>query len=102
MAKRPKLSSSHLAGNSKLSGFTSQKPSTEKAEVVPESKANKVPQGDNRAGTRENTKGQTLRLNEDAWAQLKYMAIDQRRPAHALLVEAVNELFKKYGKAPIA
>lgn len=102
MAKRPKLSSSHLTGNSKLSGFAAQKPSVKETEITPNPKTEKIPQGEDRAGTRENTKGQTLRLNEDAWAQLKYMAIDQRRPAHALLVEAVNELFKKYGKPPIA
>lgn len=102
MAKRPKLSSTHLVGSSKLSNFAAQKPSVKEVEVAPEPQADKIPQGEDRAGTRANTKGQTLRLNEDAWAQLKYMAIDQRKPAHSLLVEAVNELFKKYGKDPIA
>ena len=47
-------------------------------------------------------KGQTLRLTRDAWKQLKVLAIDQDRTAHDLLIEAVNDLFSKYGKPPIA
>ncbi len=46
----------------------------------------------------EGMKGQTLRLNMGAWRELKILAIEQGKPAHALLVEAVNDLFKKYGK----
>jgi len=102
MGKRPTLSKKHLANSSKLAALSAQKPATPDAEPTPEPKTEKIPQGEDRAGTRANTRGQTLRLNEDAWAQLKHMAIDQRRPAHALLVEAVNELFRKYGKPPIA
>ena len=98
MAKRAKLTSSQLSPA--LSDFAAKKPQEEKKQ--PDDKPENVPQGEDRTGTRENTRGQTLRLNEDAWAQLKHLAIDQRRPAHALLVEAVNELFKKYGKPPIA
>ena len=48
------------------------------------------------------TKGQTLRLNMGAWRELKILAIEQGKPAHALLVEAVNDLFKKYGKKSLA
>ena len=47
-------------------------------------------------------KGQTLRLNLGAWRELKILAIDQGKPAHALLIEAVNDLFKKYGKKSLA
>jgi hypothetical protein len=47
-------------------------------------------------------KGQTLRLNRAAWRQLKALALEQERPAHALLVEAVKDLFRKYEKATIA
>jgi hypothetical protein len=47
-------------------------------------------------------RGQTLRLTPAAWRQLKYMAIDTGKPAHELLVEAVNDLFRKHGKPPIA
>jgi hypothetical protein len=47
-------------------------------------------------------RGQTLRLPVAAWRQLKYLSIDRGKPAHDLLVEAVNDLFVKYGKPPIA
>lgn len=47
-------------------------------------------------------KGQTLRLAEGAWKQLKHLATDLGKPVHELLIEAVNDLFKKYGKPPIA
>jgi len=61
------------------------------------------PRGEDRAGTTKGqTRGQTIRLNTEAWKQLKMLAIDQERPAHALLVEAVNDLFEKHGKKRIA
>ena len=47
-------------------------------------------------------KGQTLRLTRDAWKQLKLLAIEHDRTAHDLLIEAVNDLFRKHGKPPIA
>jgi hypothetical protein len=47
-------------------------------------------------------KGQTLRLEEGAWKQLKHLATDKGVSAHDLLIEAVNDLFRKYGKPPIA
>ena len=47
-------------------------------------------------------KGQTLRLSEGAWKQLKHLATDLGKPVHEVLIEAVNDLFKKYGKPPIA
>jgi hypothetical protein len=47
-------------------------------------------------------KGQTLRLNVEAWKQLKILAVERAAPAHVLLVEAVNDLFRKYGKTPVA
>jgi hypothetical protein len=34
--------------------------------------------------------------------QLKYLSIDLGKPAHDLLVEAINDLFVKYEKPPIA
>jgi hypothetical protein len=44
----------------------------------------------------------TLRLTEDAWKQLKIMSIEEGCVAHKLLIEAVNDLFVKKGKKPIA
>lgn len=54
------------------------------------------------SGEKRETKGQTLRLNMDAWRQLRYLAFDNDVTAHELLIEAVNDLFQKYGKRPIA
>jgi hypothetical protein len=47
-------------------------------------------------------KGMTLRLSPDAWKQLKIMAVDEGCVAHDLLIEALNDLFVKKGKKPIA
>jgi hypothetical protein len=46
--------------------------------------------------------GQTLRLPTGAHKQLKHLATDIGKPVHDLLIEAVNDLFTKYGKPPIA
>jgi len=52
--------------------------------------------------------GQTLRLNEIAFDLLDQLTLEQRRARgrpirkHDLLVEAVNDLFRKYGKPPVA
>jgi hypothetical protein len=72
---------------SSLSDFTVEKPGVVKP---PMAKA-----GDPR-------RGQTLRLNPEAWTQLKVLAAEQRATSHVLLVEAVNDLFRKHGKPPIA
>lgn len=47
-------------------------------------------------------RAQTLRLTPAAWRQLKQLALDRGKPAHDLLLEAVNDLFRKHGKPPIA
>lgn len=46
--------------------------------------------------------GQTLRLPKGAHKQLKQLALDLEKPMHDVLIEAVNDLFSKYGKPPIA
>ena len=52
--------------------------------------------------------GQTLRLHKDAWRQLRQLALeleaqrDARVHQHDLLIEAVNDLFRKYDRPPIA
>jgi hypothetical protein len=50
----------------------------------------------------EKRKGQTLRLRPPAWRQLRMLAVELDTDAHKLLVESVNDLFRKYGKPPIA
>ena len=47
-------------------------------------------------------KALSLRLSPEAWRQLKHLAIDQESSAHSLLLDGVNEVFKKHGKKPIA
>lgn len=53
-------------------------------------------------GKKDERIGQTLRLPSGAHKQLKRLAIDVEKPVHDLLIEAVNDLFTKYGKPPIA
>ena len=74
-----------------LAAFASQKQGT--AEQLP-APAN--------ASKPKKRRGQTLRLNQDAWRQLKLMTIEQERSAHDLLLEAVRDLFEKYGKQPLS
>jgi hypothetical protein len=50
----------------------------------------------------ERRKGLTLRLNRAAWRQLRQLALDDERSAHDLLIEALNDFFKKRGKPPAA
>jgi hypothetical protein len=47
-------------------------------------------------------RGQTLRLTPAAWRQLKLLALERGIASHALLIEAVNDLFQKHGRPPIA
>ena len=44
----------------------------------------------------------TLYLNARAHRELKLLAIDQDTKVHALLIEATNDLFQKYGRKPVA
>jgi hypothetical protein len=54
------------------------------------------------AATREGKKKITIVLNTAAHAQLRHLSIDLGRSGEALAVEAINDLFQKYGKPPIA
>lgn len=51
---------------------------------------------------KEKPRGQTLRLSPEAWKQLKLLAVERATTSHALLIEAVNALFQKHDKPPIA
>jgi predicted HicB family RNase H-like nuclease len=46
--------------------------------------------------------GFSLRLGSAAHEQLRRMAFDSRRSIHALVIEALNDLFTKHSKPPIA
>ena len=47
-------------------------------------------------------RGQTLRLEPEAWRQLKMLAIAEGKTSHDLLIEAVNLLFDHYNWPTIA
>jgi hypothetical protein len=47
-------------------------------------------------------RGQTLRLEPEAWKQLKMLAIAEGKTSHDLLIEAVNLLFDQYNRPTIA
>jgi hypothetical protein len=47
-------------------------------------------------------RGQTLRLEPEAWKQLKMLAIAEGKTSHDLLIEAVNLLFDHYERTTIA
>ena len=53
------------------------------------------------AATRAGKKKATASLSEKAHKQLKVLAVDHGG-IEALLTEAINDLFRKYGKEPIA
>jgi hypothetical protein len=79
-----------------LSGFAATKG---------EAPAAPVPQGEPAplpVKAKEERKGMTLRLNLPAWRQLKAQAIEEGRPSHNVLIDAVNDYFRKVGKPPIA
>jgi len=44
----------------------------------------------------------TLYLNTGAHKALRQLALDQDVKAHALLIEAINDMFVKYGRKPLA
>ena len=43
-----------------------------------------------------------VRLNTAGHDVLRKLSYEQRRPQNALLVEALNDLFAKYGEPPLA
>jgi len=47
-------------------------------------------------------RGQTLRLSVAVWRQLKLIAMDEDTSVHQILVEAVDDAFRKRGKPTIA
>jgi hypothetical protein len=54
------------------------------------------------AATRVGKKKVTASLNPDAHKQLRQLGLDRDMTNEDLLTEAINDLFKKYGKRPIA
>ena len=54
------------------------------------------------AATRAGKKKVTAPLSGEAHRQLKTLAVEQGGTVEGLLVEAINDLFQKHGKPPIA
>lgn len=42
-----------------------------------------------------------MRLDPEAWKQLKKLAVDEESTSHALIIEALNLLFRDRGLPPI-
>ena len=100
MARRPTLT---------LDDVKASKPGAAAAELKVDPVSAKNARSSARAGVSadeatpgERRRGQTLRLNTDAWRQLKILAVDEEKPAHDLLIEALNLLFASRGKPPLA
>ena len=79
-----------------LANFATPKPSAAAAEPAPPTPASSTPPA------KDDRKGLTLRLNPAAWRQLKLLAVEKGAPAHDLLIDAVNDLFRRENKPPIA
>src|SRR5690349_377517 len=54
------------------------------------------------AATRVGKKKATASLSAEAHRQLKMLGVERGGGIEALLIEAINDLFRKYGKPPIA
>lgn len=54
------------------------------------------------AATRAGKKKATATLSNEAHRQLKALAVEQGGKIEGLLTEAINDLFRKHGKPPIA
>ena len=84
-----------------LAGFASRKEAASPAAAVEPSPTSEVPVVRD-APVPDRRRGQTLRLSVEAWRQLKRLAVEEDKPAHDLLVEAVNALFVRHNLPPIA
>ena len=55
-----------------------------------------------RPPSRRGRKGVVVHLDPAGLRELRQMALDMDRSAQSLCVEALNDLFRKHGRAPIA
>lgn len=62
--------------------------------------AKKRPVGTKAAPT-PGTRHMQTRLNDAGWEALKMLSITERRPLQGLMIEALNDLLRKYRKAPV-
>ena len=92
MSKKPNLATAlHEASGKKLAVIDS----VDSSVPLSQSHVKKAP---SRAGK----KSVTGHFDPEAVRQLKQLALDHDRSLQALLTEALNDVFEKYGKKPIA
>ena len=98
MAKRPSLADSlHKAANDKTGQTLSQEIS-----APPESSQAQLPRRKSVPPSRKGKKAVTGHFDPAVSRQLKQLALDRDTTVQSLLAEALNILFDKYGKNPIA
>lgn len=85
MSKRPSLSGMGLGRHVAPKG----EPTAEQSAPAPAEPAGKL-------------RHIQVRLTDAGWEQLKMLTISERRSAQALMVEALNDLLRKYSRAPMA
>src|SRR4051794_12739156 len=110
MSKRPSLAANlrAVAAESAPPPILPQPPARERQEAPSESPATTTATPNERsrgyfAATRAGKKKATATLSAAAHRQLKFLAVEQENgTVERLLTEAINDLFKKYGKPPIA
>jgi hypothetical protein len=97
MNKRPSLAKSLTQSVEQAARPNSVEPEPTVAE-----EPTKVTPAGYRAATRVGKKKVTVPLEPEAHKSLRLLAIDKNTTAEALLLEAVRDLFAKYGRPPIA
>jgi hypothetical protein len=99
--KRPSLAES-MRAVAEASEASSASPPAAKPVAAPASEPEQPrPKKGFYAATRVGKKKATVTLSTEAHRQLKLLAVDHGG-VEALLTEAVNDLFRKHGKQPIA
>ena len=93
MAKRPTLAA--------VGAFRTE-PDPPVAAVSPIAANNDQPAKAKTAGSRAGKKATPFWVNDAAKKQFDFMTVEQDSTAQALLTEALNDLFRKYDKPPIA
>jgi hypothetical protein len=84
-----------------LADFAARKPQADPPPAPPEPEAPARSVGRPKVHT-DGRRGVIVRINHAAWKQLRQLALNEERPANELMVDALNELFRKHGLPPLA
>jgi hypothetical protein len=96
MAKRPSLA------ETMRQVATPEAPAEETPQASKQSASSNEHPAGYYAATRAGKKKATVSLTPEAHKQLRQLGLDRDTTTEALLAEAINDLFKKYGKRAIA